>query len=286
VRAYLELLRPANVVTALADVLAGFGVAGLLNPLVLPWLLLSTTSLYGGGVVLNDVCDRAVDRVERPERPIPSGRATVRGAVILGGGLLAVGVGAAWLATIAAGWIATTLAALVVLYDAWGKRHPLVGPVNMGLCRALNLLLGVAAVPAALSAWWPLAVIPLLYIWAVTTISRGEVHGGSPGTSTSALISLALALLLLATVAVLAEASRVAALLLAGLLSWRVLPAFWAARRRPAPATIRRAVRTGVLSLVLLDASIGAAFGGAAWGAVILGIGLGAAWLARRFAVT
>ena len=58
-RAYLELLRPANVTTALADVLAGFAVAGLLNQAALPWLLLATACLYGGGIVLNDEIGRA-----------------------------------------------------------------------------------------------------------------------------------------------------------------------------------------------------------------------------------
>ena len=71
IRPYLELMRPANVATALADVLAGYAVAGLGNPRALPWLLLSTACLYAGGVVLNDFFDRDVDRLERPERPIP-----------------------------------------------------------------------------------------------------------------------------------------------------------------------------------------------------------------------
>jgi 4-hydroxybenzoate polyprenyltransferase len=56
--------------------------------------------------------------------------------------------------------------------------------------------------------------------------------------------------------------------------------------RRPAPDTIRVAVRTGVLSLVLLDAVIGAVYAGAAYSAAILVVGLAAGWLARRFAVT
>jgi hypothetical protein len=38
-RPYLELLRPANVVTALGDILAGYAVAGLGAPRSLPWLL-------------------------------------------------------------------------------------------------------------------------------------------------------------------------------------------------------------------------------------------------------
>ena len=87
-RACLQLLRPANVATALADVLAGFAIAGLGNRAALPWLLLATAALYAGGIVLNDVFDREVDRLERPERPIPSGRIRTAHAAALGAGLL------------------------------------------------------------------------------------------------------------------------------------------------------------------------------------------------------
>ncbi len=90
--AYLELLRPPNVTTAVGDVLAGFAVAGLGRPWILPWLLASTMCLYAGGVVLNDVFDLEIDRVERPERPIPSGRVSRQRAAILGSALLGSGV--------------------------------------------------------------------------------------------------------------------------------------------------------------------------------------------------
>jgi 4-hydroxybenzoate polyprenyltransferase len=285
-RAYLELLRPANVVTALADVLAGFAVAGLVNRAALPWLLLSTACLYAGGVVLNDVFDRNVDRVERPERPIPSGRVSVARAAQLGAGLLLAGVVLAALATAAAGVVAAAIAALVLFYDAIGKRHASIGPAAMGLCRALNLLLGVASLPAALPFAWPLALIPFVYIFAVTTISRGEVHGGRHGTALFALVSLTLACAGLAFVALRSGPRALPAAALAAGLAWRVLPPFWQAWRAPAPARIRTAVRRGVLSLVLLDAAIGAAFAGPAWAALILATGLAAAWAARSFAVT
>ena len=285
-RGILELLRPPNVATAAADVLAGFGVAGLQNRSALPWLLTATACLYAGGVVLNDVFDREVDRVERPERPIPSGRVPVSVAAGLGVALLPAGILAAILATWAAAAIAATIAVLVLVYDAWGKRYAAIAPVNMGLCRALNLLLGVAAVPAAVGESSPLALIPLLYIGAVTTVSRGEVHGGSGRSATVALISLGAALVGLVAVAARSSEHRVAALAVALVLIWRVLPPFWRATTTPAPGAIRTAVTRGVLSLVLVDATIGTAFAGSLYGAVILAAALVAGWLARLFAVT
>jgi hypothetical protein len=158
--------------------------------------------------------------------------------------------------------------------------------VNMGLCRALNLMLGVAAVPAILPAAWPLAVVPLVYIAAVTALSRGEVHGGTRGVARFALISLTFVLVALAALT-LREARRAwAGLMLVALLAWRVLPPFWDAYRVASPGAIRSAVRAGVLSLVLVDAVIGATYAGALYGVAILATALLAAVLARLFSVT
>jgi 4-hydroxybenzoate polyprenyltransferase len=283
---YIELIRPANVVTALTDVLAGYAVAGLGNHTALPWLLASTAGLYAGGVVLNDVFDRDLDRVERPERPIPSGRVTARAAATFGGGLLAVGVLTAAIAGPIAGMLAGLISGFVLLYDAWGKRQGVFGPLNMGICRGLNLLLGAAAVPAALASNWHLAFLPLLYITAVTALSRGEVHGGRPTIAAFALISLSLVLIGLLVLALTHPVPSWAGALVTLVLGWRVLPVFWTAYRDPVPARIRQAIRTGVLSLVLLDAAIAATYAGALYALVVLATGLGAAWLARIFSVT
>lgn len=281
----LALLRPANVATALADVLAGYAIAGLSNHRALPWLLVATACLYAGGVVFNDFFDRELDRIERPERPIPSGRVPARTAAALGAALLVSGIAAGSQATTAAAGIAVAIAALVLVYDTWGKKSPLIGPVNMGLCRALNLLLGAAAVPASLADGWPIALIPLAYIMAVTALSRGEVHGGRRGAAGFALISLSAAL---AGAAILAFRSgyRLVAVVVFVCLIARVVPPFVRASVSAEPGLIRIAVKQGVLSLVLLNAVIGTAYAGPAYGAAILVTGLLAGWLARRFAVT
>jgi 4-hydroxybenzoate polyprenyltransferase len=286
-RGYLELLRPANVVTAVADVLAGYAVAGRSNHPALPWLLGATVCLYAGGVVLNDFFDRAVDAVERPERPIPSGRVAASSAALLGGALLVAGVAAAAQGTSAAAMVAAVIAVLVVAYDARMKRYAIAGPLNMGLCRGFNLLLGVAAVPAVLAGRWPIALIAVVYITAVTVVSRGEVHGGTRPGATFALIALSGVLVALALVGIEADGfEQVVAIALLALLAYRVLPPFWHVRTDPSPAAIRRAVKAGVLSLVLVDAAISVAYAGTVYGASVLATALVAGSLARLFSVT
>ncbi len=296
----LQLIRPGNVATALADVLAGFAVAGLTEVRTLPWLLLATACLYAGGITLNDVFDRHLDARERPERPIPSGRVSVRTASWLGGSLLGMGIASAWVASREGSLVAVGIAASVLLYDAWGKHRMFVGPVNMGLCRGLNLLLGMAAVPGAVLAYWTLGLIPLTYIAAVTALSRGEVAGGKRPV---AVVAFSLLLGVLAALALVVVGHHVSmsgtgglgaaslgvdpfALVLLAWLAWRLLPPFWRAIGDADPKVIRAAVRTGVLSLVLLDAVLAAAYAGMIYSLVVLSIWFVASWLGRRFAVT
>jgi len=285
-RAYLELLRPANVMTAVADGLAGFAVAGSADTSTLPWLLAASACLYAGGVALNDFFDRELDLRERPERPIPSGRVRPAGAAAIGAALLATGVLAASLVNHVSATIALATAAFVVLYDAWGKHRMFFGPVNMGVCRGLNLLLGISVVSGAAAERWYLALIPFIYICGVTALSRGEVHGGKRPVAVFSLVSLVLVLAALAAVAIGAGDQTWWALALTLLFGWRVLPSFLQAYRDPHPAPIRNAVRTGVLSLVLLDAVIGGAFAGMLYSLLILATAILAIALAKLFAVT
>ena len=180
--------------------------------------------------------------------------------------------------------VSSAIAVSVLVYDSWGKRFAWIAPLNMGLCRALNLLLGVAAVEGALKLMWPIAVIPLAYIAAVTALSRGEVHGGRRQVASVALVSLGAALTGLAMLVFRSAAPAIPALVLV-LLAWRVLPPFVAAWRAPDPGRIRTAVKRGVLSLVLVNAVIGTVYT-VVYGAAILATALVAGWLARLFPVT
>jgi 4-hydroxybenzoate polyprenyltransferase len=272
VRAYLELVRAPNIFTAMADVVTGFLFA---NPfltsdqgLILALLAGASSCLYAAGVALNDVFDVDVDRQERPGRPIPSGQIPLAAARHLGWGLLGAGV---LLTTAAAGLDGTPLTAAlglllagcIVFYDRILKRTPL-GPLGMGACRMLNVLLGMSA---CLLAWgpghWMAAGAIGIYIAGVTWLARNETGPASRWQLTLA------TLVILSGVAVLFVLPRwvespVAAVILEPQ-RWYVLIAvlggFTALRcfqtvAEPVPDVIQAAVKHCLLSLVFLDAAI------------------------------
>lgn len=292
---YLQLVRPANVITALADVLAGFAMTGLWLHLngetwasslaALGWLLIATAGLYAGGIVFNDVLDAELDRHERPERSIPSGQVALSSAALLGGLLLLGGVAAALQVGSLSAALAAIIALTVLFYDAYGK-HRWLGPLNMGVCRGLNLLLGASALPVIVAKLWFVALIPIAYIAAVTLTSRGEVHGGKRQSGAAALLLIGMASCGVVALGLTPRFELLAAAPFLLLFWWRVVPVFLGAARHPRPDNIRTAVKTGVIMLIVLNASIAAGFAGFWYGlmvALLLPISIG---LARVFAVT
>jgi 4-hydroxybenzoate polyprenyltransferase len=288
-RSYLQLTRPANIVTAWADVLAGIAVSGFVildNPAPVIWLLLATTGLYGGGVVFNDVFDAELDAKERPERPIPNGRVSLWGATFLGCVLLIIGVLAAAQVSSLSFSIACGVAAAALLYDAYGKHHPFFGPLNMGICRGGNLLLGVSILSPMLGENWYLALIPITYIAAITAISQGEVHGGKRSTGVVALILMGVVITGLLTLGWVNKSYFLAVIPFVILLTWRVLLPFMQAVHQPSAENIRTAVRSGVLSLIVLDATLSCSFAGLPYGLCVLILLPISMVLAKLFAVT
>lgn len=286
IRGYLELVRPANLVTAGADILAGSAVAGAWNGHTLA-LIPASMLLYAGGVVFNDYFDRGLDAVERPERAIPGGRVPAGRAALFGATLLAAGIAAAFTISAVSGWVACAIAAAALLYDYSAKKKPLAGPLNMGACRGLNLLLGMTAAGAARPDLLWAALIPAVYIAAVTSMAAGEVHGGSRASVWRTLAAVAA---VMAAVPALAARSTglqaLWALPFLAILGYRVVPPLWRALESPVCSRIFAAVKAGVLSLIVLDAAIAGAHLGVFHGLAVLALMVFAGALARLFAVT
>ncbi len=250
--------------TAVADIWAGIAIAGAvtsaqsINTIDFVLLTLVSVCLYAAGVVLNDVFDASLDAIERPERPIPKGMVSRQAGFIYGTALVIAGIVLAFAQGSLAGILSLFLVFCILIYDGWAKHLPIVGPLFMGACRGINLLLGICITGSFLG--WEYALIPVVYIFAVTQISRGEVYAGNK-------LSLVLAGILYALVVwgvlYLNPSDNDGALIqLALLLLWILANSFVLIRafRNNSAANIKRAVITGVLGIILLDAAMAAPY--------------------------
>ena len=285
----LELVRAPAALTVLGDTIAG-GHAGGGRFTGRQWLLpLASVFLYTGGMALNDYADRELDAVERPERPIPSGRVPARRALGIASALMAMGVGLA-----AAGGgrrslrVAAPLAGAIVLYNTVAK-DTAAGPVSMAACRGLDVLMGGGGSRAAL----PAAATVALHTAGVTATSKGEVHGGSVGTARAGLAITgvtALASVVGATrrgdargtgrarrvLSVLAVVAGAAAFLAA------TLPSQTKTLADPSATNARTATRAGIGAMVPLQATLTARSGALGPAALLGGVDVARRALSAR----
>jgi len=267
-RAYLRLIRIPNVFTAFADVAAGVCIARAGG---FQWqdlrLVLASGWLYCAGMVWNDYFDHEVDAVERPERPIPSGAVSLRSAAILGFTLSALGLTLAALHGRVALAIAASLLVAILAYDA-ALKDTWAGPITMGMCRALNVLLGLGAHWSARAFTEPLWIVLGIFTLLITRLSRFEVAGTERARVLPTLRAFsALAVVGCAVLAWYAQHHAATPLgwLAAGsacaLVLWRerqLLGALW---QTPSGPNLGRAIGGGIMLMPAIDASFVAASG-------------------------
>ncbi|WP_244602455.1 SCO3242 family prenyltransferase [Mycobacterium marinum] len=217
-------------------------------------LPLASALLYWSGMVLNDWADRKRDAVERPERPIPSGDVSPAAALSAATVLAAAGVAAATAAGGRQGLAAAGRITLcVVAYDVAAK-DTAAGPLVMSGCRFFDVMLGAA--PHYRRALIPASVISL-HTTAITVLSRSEVTGSDR--RMPALVGGAAAVV--ATSAVAAAAGGPAGYRVAlpvAVYSWAFGPGLWNAWQHPTAEAIRSAVRSGIASMIAVQAMLAA----------------------------
>ena len=223
-RNWLELTRISNLPTVLSSALVGiFMVTPLLwDPtllfgIALP-VIIAIGSFYIGGFVLNDVFDIDIDRVERPARPLPSGRISLTNAARFGILLLCGGIILLLISELVSantgresegfsirfpfGWVSgALLVSLILLYDRFHARNSW-WVLAMAGCRGLVYVTCFLTVSDQLHnpdkdplfmryLSWPnvisLPVVPFiismfLYVAGFSRLARGEVAVEGDGT--------------------------------------------------------------------------------------------------------
>lgn len=295
--AYLRLVRPANIITAFADILAGFGIAAVPTIAIYPnliWhfisllllLLITTASLYGGGIVFNDVCDADLDRYERPERPIPMGIISKKNAILLSIVLWLLGIIAAFFVSMTTGFLAIAVMILSIIYDAYLKHYSWLAAFNIALCRAINLLVGISVVTIKLIMYWPLMWIPFAFVCGVSFISQEEVHALNKKKLVIALLFYIITILILLFLLTLPGFRVLSALPFLIIFSLTILLSIARAIKFHDAHHIQNAVKIGIIALILLDATLAAGFASWWYGIIIVLLIPITILAAKKFAIT
>ena len=289
--AWVRLLRLPNHATAVADVLAGYLIVSQARAIDWPapalwWAILASLGFYAAGMVLNDVFDLAIDREERPGRPLPSGQIGVRTAVAAGNLLMAVGSAAACAAAFAAQspWpalVGALLTAAVWTYNRRAKATSL-GPAVMGSCRALNWLLGMTAAGGPhLPHHWLLPIGMGVYVMGITVYARDEAEESRGETLAAGTLIMLVGLATAGLSPWLAARAGEAGVWLTGakltnwLVLWGMLTASVLLRAvlgifDPTSGRVQQAVGNAIMAIITLDAILVLATCGEPWSIVVL----------------
>jgi geranylgeranylglycerol-phosphate geranylgeranyltransferase len=140
----IRITRPANSIAAgLAAIVAYLIATGTVIPAVL--LLFIVVSLVtAAGNVINDYFDVEIDRVNRPDRPIPSGQISLPAARAYAVTLFLAGIFVCLFTNELCIAIAVSNSLLLIGYAAWLKRTPLFGNLVVSYLAGSMFLFGGA----------------------------------------------------------------------------------------------------------------------------------------------
>ena len=149
----IEILRPINGLMGSLTVIIGILNTRIdVDPITLIFNIIFGVLTYffisGSSMVINDYYDIEIDKINRPERPIPRGSITLNQAKII------------WIITILIGTILSILHSLLFkigylvtiivvfmafigwLYAAWGKKSGFLGNIIVGISFSIGLIYG------------------------------------------------------------------------------------------------------------------------------------------------
>lgn len=146
----LKLLHLFNGVTSGIGAMIGYTIAAWNHAIPFDYAALlaagaATLLVSSGGFIINDILDIEIDRINRPDRPLPAGTVGLRMAWALCLGLTLLGVLLAFSINPAAGLLAAGIAATLFAYSFGLKKRFLVGHLTIAALGAALLPFGALA---------------------------------------------------------------------------------------------------------------------------------------------
>ncbi len=139
--AYLEILRPFNALMGVIAVLLVALISGNFT-LYVPVACFIVFIFTGAGNAINDYFDHKIDAINKPERPIPSGRISLTTALIYSVSLFVISTIMAFIIGIIPGIIVILSAVLMYLYAYKLKTSCLIGNLSIAFLTGLCFVFG------------------------------------------------------------------------------------------------------------------------------------------------
>lgn len=272
---WLQLIRISAAPTAVSNILVGYLLvnAGWLPTLPLVLLIAGSFFLYSAGMVSNDILDVTTDKKNQRHRPIAQGLVGIRQARFVCIALFLLGILFPAAVGMRSLFIALMLTMAILLYNG-PLKQTWAGPIMMGSCRSLNVLLGASYLPQSVmldnmwagwppSVWWISISLGVL-ITGLTYFARNESTASNRWQLVLGAFIILVGLTGFATtpLAALNPPNRAAMFpLLVVLISAPVLIRLLLAIRSCRPKQVRFAVISLLKSLIVYDASFCLLFG-------------------------
>ncbi|TFF86173.1 MAG: hypothetical protein EU551_02295 [Promethearchaeota archaeon] len=151
IKGLIGLIRPINTVGAGIAVVLGSLIAGGYEIYLTTICLISALLAAAGGMVENDIIDLEVDKINAPDRSIPSGRISKKQATIFMIILFIVSQSIIFLTNFPAIFIISTGNILILLYSYKFKKLGFIGNIVVGITTAYCFLLGGTSITGGLS---------------------------------------------------------------------------------------------------------------------------------------
>ena len=174
IRYYLQLVRFPGIFTVFTNILLGYSVVGgehfglyLLGP-----LLTTSGCLFLAGMSLNDYFDYEIDKKERPQRPLPSGKISRKNALFLGIIFLVTANIVSRFVGLETVIVTIVMSVLIFSYDFKTKNFPIIGILTLSTIRFLNVILGTSI---AFNSQIVYIAIPLgIFVAGISVFARSE----------------------------------------------------------------------------------------------------------------
>lgn len=192
-RAYLEITRPRNCFMGGLTVISSVQVANVLWDFLLELALVQILGfpnrfweigvlayfvyvlIAAAGNVVNDIYDVEVDRVNKPNSPLPQGAMSVREAKVLAGVLWSAGCILAFLISIPSGILAVIFSTIGLLYASKVKVLGLLGGFVVSFSFAFEYIYGSLVVSSEFGLFSLPIIVVLFFLTAFCLLQGREI---------------------------------------------------------------------------------------------------------------